>query len=140
MSIIRTVEEDVATGLVAEIYADDRAHMGYVPPHTKAMAMNPEAMLAWDALASAVAGPMDKRRYELVTLAAAEAIGSQACLLAHSLKSLRYMPEETVLAVARDYRDAGLTDAEVAMMEYAAKLSGDSASMTDADSQALRDH
>lgn len=39
----------------------------------------------------------------------------------------------------RDYRTAGLSEAEVAMMDFAAALSRDSAAMTDADSQRLRD-
>jgi len=42
--------------------------------------------------------------------------------------------------LARDYRDADLTPAEVAAMSYAERLSNDPTSMTDADSQTLRDH
>ncbi|MFY9637076.1 MAG: carboxymuconolactone decarboxylase family protein, partial [Cellulosimicrobium cellulans] len=49
-------------------------------------------------------------------------------------------PEDEVAALARDYRTAGLTPAEVAMMEYAEKLSRDATAMTDADSLALRGH
>lgn len=139
MSIIETVAEDEATGLTAEIYAEDRETLGYVPPHTQVMAVNPEAYRAFQQLASAVAGPMDKRRYELVTLAAARAIGSEACLLAHGLKSLKYMDESEIRRVAADYHDADLSEAEVAMMDFAVKVSTDSASMADADSMTLRD-
>lgn len=139
MSIIRTQTEAEATGLVAELYDDDIRDLGYVPSHTRVMAVNPEAVKAFEQLIRAVAGPMDKRRYELVTLAAAEAIGSQACRVAHSRKSLKYMDEQEIAAVLRDFRTAGLTGAEVAMMEFAQKLSRDSAAMTEADSQRLRD-
>ena len=139
MSIVKTVPEAEATGLVAELYAEDIEDLGYVPSHSRVMALNPEAVRGFEQLMRAIAIPMGKRRYELVTLAAAEAIGSQACLLAHSRKTLTVLDAEQIARILRDYRDAGLTDAEVAMMDYAARLSGDSSSMTDADSQRLRD-
>ena len=139
MSIVRTVPEAEATGLVAELYGEDVKELGYVPSHSQVMALNPEAVRGFQQLVRAVAVPMGKRRFELVTLAAAEAIGSQSCLLAHSRKSLTVMDAEQIARVLHDYRDAGLTSAEVAMMDYATKLSIDSSSMTDADSQRLRD-
>jgi len=140
MSIIRTISEDEATGDVAEIYAEDVEDLGYVPSHTRVMALNPEAYRAFEALARSIARPLGIRRYELVTLAAAEAIGSDACRFAHARKSLQYMEADEVLRVVTDYRHAGLTDAEVAMMDFAAALSRDSSTMTDADSQRLRDN
>jgi len=140
MSIIVTPEPGDATGEVAEIYAQDIADMGYVPSHTRVMAANPEAYRAWENLIGAIARPMDKRRYELITLAAAGALRSKACRLAHGKKSLQYISEDQLVRIARDYHDAGLSAAEVAMMEFAEKLSTDSAAMTDADSMPLRDH
>lgn len=137
--ILRTAADDEAEGLVAELYAEDRAALGYVPSHTRAMAINPEAQRAFEHLAGAIAGGMDKRRYELVTLAAARAIRSGSCLLAHGLKSLRYIDEDELVAIAEDYHRAGLDETEVAIMEFAERVSGDSASMTDADTQRLRD-
>jgi uncharacterized peroxidase-related enzyme len=139
VSIVKTVPEEEATGLVAELYAEDIEDLGYVPSHSRVMALNPEAVRGFEQLMRAIAIPLGKRRYELVTLAAAEAIGSQACLLAHSRKTLSILDAEQIARILRDYRDAGLTDAEVAMMDYAARLSTDSASMTDADSRQLRD-
>ena len=140
MSIIVTPEPGEATGEVAEIYAEDIADMGYVPSHTRVMAINPEAYRAWENLIGAIARPMDKRRYELITLAAAAALRSKACRLAHGKKSLQYISEDQLVRIARDYHDAGLSAAEVAMMEFAEKLSTDSAAMTDADSTTLREH
>jgi uncharacterized peroxidase-related enzyme len=80
------------------------------------------------------------RRYELVTLAAAGAIGSAACRLAHGQKSLRYLDPDELERVARDFRSAGLPPAEVAMMEFAERLSRDSAAMTEQDAATLREH
>jgi uncharacterized peroxidase-related enzyme len=139
MSILETVPESAATGFVAEMYADDIADQGYVASHTKVMALNPEAYEAWEGLIRAIAGPMNKRRYELVTLAAALGAKSQHCRLAHGRKSLKYIDEDQLVAIAADYRTARLSDAEVAMMEFAEKVSTASATMTDADSERLRE-
>ena len=139
MSILKVQSESEATGLTAEIYQADLKSMGYVPSHTKAMSINPEAYKAWQALIKAIVSSLGLRRYELVTLAAAQAIGSSHCRLAHGKKTLAIIDEEQLLAVARNYRDAGLPPEEVAMMDYAVKLSTDAAAMNDDDTQRLRD-
>lgn len=139
MTIIITPEPDQVDGEAAELYAADVASFGYVPSHTRVMANNPAAVHAFEQLIRAANRTMDLRRYELVTLAAARAIGSGSCLLAHGNKSLKVFSDEELTRIALDYRNAGLTDAEVAMMEFAEKLSGDSRAMTDADTLRLRE-
>ncbi|PYI66681.1 carboxymuconolactone decarboxylase [Arthrobacter livingstonensis] len=138
MGIVETIPETQATGKTAEIYAQDRDALGYVPSHTKVLSLNPEAFAAWRALQGAIAGSMDMRRFELVTLAAALGIGSRHCRLAHGSKAKRFFDEGELVRIARDYHDAGLSEAEVAMMDFAQKLSSDSAAMTDADTLLLR--
>ena len=139
MSILRMTPEAEATGLIAEIYEDDRRSLGYVPSYTKALSLNPEAYLAAESLLKAVSKPLGPRRYELVTLAASQAIGSTHCRLAHGEKSLRLFTEEQLQAIARDFHTAGLSEAEVAMMDYAVRVCTDAADMTDGDTQRLRD-
>lgn len=138
--ILKTPDEQDATGLVKEIYDDDLQSLGYVPSHTQAMAINPEAYIAFRSLIRAISANMNLRRYELVTLAAAQQLGSTHCRLAHGLKSLKVFSAEQLAAIARDYRSAGLEPAEVAMMEYAEKISRDAAAMTDQDTLGLRKH
>ena len=65
-------------------------------------------------------------------------MGSQACRYAHGRKSLKLFEEEQLERIARDYHDASLSEADVALMDFATKLSKDSSSMTDADSLRLR--
>jgi uncharacterized peroxidase-related enzyme len=136
--IIPTIDPQDASGTVADIYRKDIAEFGYVAPHTRVLALHPEAYDAWEQLIGAIAGPMDKRRYELVTLAAALGIGSPHCRLAHGRKSLGLIDEAQLIGIARDYRTAGLPSSDVAMMAFAEKLSRNSSSMTDADTQVLR--
>ncbi len=140
MTILQTAEPDEVTGLAAELYAEDLEHLGYVPSHTRAMALNPEAVRAFEALVRSVAPGLGMRRYELVTLAAAGAIGSGACRLAHGNKSLKYIDADELERVARDFRTAGLPPEEVAMMEFAERLSRDSSTMTEQDATVLREH
>lgn len=129
---------DTAGGLAAGIYADDTRALGYVPSHTPVLALNPEAYAAWRVLQQAIAASPGLRRYELVTLAAARALGSGACLLAHGRKALQVMDRRELLRLLGGPGYAGLAPAEQAMMAYAARLSANSASMDDADSQTLR--
>ena len=140
MTILTTPAEDEVTGLAAELYAEDLEAFGYVPPHTRAMALNPEAVRAFEALIKSVAPGLGMRRYELVTLAAAGAIGSEACRLAHGQKSLKYIDADELERIARDFRTAGLPPEEVAMMEFAERLSRDSSAMTEQDAATLREH
>ncbi|WP_111720463.1 carboxymuconolactone decarboxylase family protein [Homoserinimonas sp. OAct 916] len=137
MSIIETPEE--TDGLVADLYAAEISEIGYVPSHTRMMAVNPEAFRAFQQLVRAIVSQLGVRRFELATLAAADAVGSRACRYAHGRKSLKLFEEEQLERIARDYHDALLSDADVALMDFAAKLSRDSASMTDADSLRLRE-
>ncbi|WP_243062944.1 carboxymuconolactone decarboxylase family protein [Humibacter sp. RRB41] len=139
MSIVKTVREEDATGEVAKIYGEDIEEIGYVPSHTRVMALNPQAVRAFEGLVRTIALPLGKRNYELVTLAAARGLRSQHCLLAHGRKSLAIFAEPDLIRIAEDYHDAGLTEAEVTMMEYAEKVSTASSAMTDADSRRLRD-
>ncbi len=139
--IIETPDPQTATGYVAEVYGSDLTDDGFVFSHTRAMAVNPEALQAFETLVHAIVPSIGVRTYELVTLAAAAALQSPHCLLAHGRKALRAgaLDEDTLVQVARDFEDAGLSPADVAVMRYAQRLSTDAASMTDDDTQNLRD-
>lgn len=140
MTILSTPDESEVTGEAAALYAEDLESIGYVPSHTRVMALNPEAVRAFESLIRSIAPGLGMRRYELVTLAAASAIGSESCVLAHGQKSRAYIEDDELERVGRDFRDAGLSPAEVAMMEFAQRLSRDSASMTDQDAAVLKEH
>ena len=139
--IVTTPDVDTATGHVADMYRDDLDTDGFVFAHTRAMAVNPEAHQAFETLVRAIVPSIGLRTYELATLGAARAVGSQHCLLAHGRKCLRagVLDEDQLARIALDYTTAGLDDADVAVMAYAEKLSTDAAAMTDDDSRRLRE-
>lgn len=139
--IVQTPDPDHAAGHVSDMYAGDVADVGFVFTHTRAMAVNPEAHAAFESLLKAAVPSIGLRTYELATLGAARAIGSSHCLLAHGRKTLRagLMDESQLERLARDYTDAGLSEADVAVMAFAERLSTEPQRMTDADTLRLRE-
>lgn len=138
MTAIHTPSEAEVDGAAARLYADDRESLGYVASHTRVTALNPDAVAAFEQLIRSVIPSLGMRRYELVTLAAAGALGSTACRAHHGLKALGFIGADELERIARDYRTAGLPREEVAMMAFAERLSGDSATMTQADAAELQ--
>src|SRR6516164_9408535 len=93
----------------------------------RAFADRPEVYAAWGTLRDAIVDGMDFRRYELATFAAARRLRSSYCCLAHGTVLIERF-DEPVLAIARDFRDAGLDEADVAVMEFAEKIVDDAGS------------
>jgi uncharacterized peroxidase-related enzyme len=139
--IITTPPPDTTDPDVAARYRQDLDDDGFVFSHTRAMAVNPAALQAFESLISAVVPSIGVRVYELATLSAARAIGSPHCLLAHARKALhaKALDEQQVENLAAVGDDPTFSAADRAVIRYAERLSTDPASMTDADSLALRE-
>jgi alkylhydroperoxidase family enzyme len=139
--IVTPPSVESAVGHVAEMYRGDLDEDGFVYSHTQLMAMNPEAHEAFVALVRSITASIGPRVYELATLGAARAIRSPHCLLAHGRKSLRanLLDEAQLAAIGRGEGSGELTAADVAVLRFAERLSTDAGSMTDADTQILRD-
>lgn len=139
MAFIATVAEDEATGEVAEVYAAMRQTMGYVPEYTKVFMTRPEVYEAWGTLVGAVAANMDARRYELVTLAAAQRLRSSYCSLAHGkILNEQFLTAKQLCAVVVDRQEAGLDEVDVAVMDLAEKVADDALQVREGDIQRLR--
>ena len=74
MAFIKTISEEQADGLLAELYQAAQKTNGYVPNYAKAFSLHPEVYDAWTKLISAIRSKMRLRRYELVTIASAMAL------------------------------------------------------------------
>jgi len=118
--------------------ADTKA-MGYLPNYTRLFAHSPAVYAAWQQLNGAVKAGMELRRYELATLAAARALKSSYCGLAHG-KVLRdkFFDAKTVAAIASDHGSTGLSAQEVAVVNFAGKIAVDASSVTEGDIAGLR--
>jgi uncharacterized peroxidase-related enzyme len=123
VAFIRTVPVDKAEGKLLEIYREDLNAKGYVANHTSAFSLRPDVYRAWQGLIGSIKSHMRLRRFELVTFAAAQALKCTYCMLAHGavLRKNFFGPRE-LAQVARDFRRAGLPEEEVALMEFARKV------------------
>lgn len=141
MAFINTVPEDGAPDDVDALYRHYQDQLGTIPNYARVFSPRPDVMRGWWGLLGSITAHMDKRRYELVTLAAARALRNSYCSLAHGkvLRDAFYTPEQ-VTAIATDYRAADLSPAEVAMMAYAEQIARDATSVSQADIDELRAH
>lgn len=141
MPFINTIPEDIAAGDVKKMYDSNREKYGYVPNFARAFSLRPDVMQAWGGLLKSIRGKMDLRRFELVTVAAARALKSSYCMLAHgSILQRDFYSSDQVESIARDYRNSDLTPAEKAMTAYAEKIVRDASSISQSDIDMLRGH
>ena len=138
---IDPVEPENAKGEVAEMYRSEEERWGFLPTFTQAFSHHPDAYQAWLRLIRVAYGSMDRRRCELATLAAARALKSTCCSVAHGmfLRDLFYDSEQ-VIRIAEDYRDADLEPVDVAIMSFAEKAATDPSSVTQEDVDDLKEH
>lgn len=129
-----------AEGPAAVMYEADRAALGYVANYTRAFAHRPAVFEGWRQLNTSIRNGMDRRRYELATLAAARRLRSSYCSLAHGKVLVdRFMEPEALREMIADPRPADLDPVDVAVMDLADKVAGDATAITQADIDRLRD-
>jgi uncharacterized peroxidase-related enzyme len=138
---ITPVPESESTDELADYYRTQRTAWGFLPNYAGAFSTRPDVAQAWNLLNSTIRDGMDRRRFELATIAAARALRSTYCTAAHS-KFLRDVcgDEESVRAIAADPSGAGLPAQDRAVYEFAAKVAADAASVVQSDVDRLREH
>ncbi len=139
MAFIETIPASTANGAVRDMYESNQASSGYVPNYVKVFSHRPDVMAAWGVLIGSIRANLDLRRYELVTLAAARALNSSYCLLAHgTILRDKFYAADTLAAIAADFAHAGLAPVDVAIMAYADHIVRDAASVRGEEIEALR--
>lgn len=139
MAYIETISPEDASGPVAELYDGLVAALGYLPNYGRSFSLRPEMFSAWVRLSKTAVSNMDLRRYELATLAAATALRSSYCSLAHGEKLIGLGgTADEVKAIATNAVDSGLSEQERALVNYAAKVARSASSVTEADIEGLR--
>ena len=83
MAFLDTTAGEAGSEAAQQLRDGDRAAAGYLPNYAVTFTMRPGVYAAWKALSAAVRQPMDTYRYELATVAAACALRSSYCTLAH---------------------------------------------------------
>lgn len=136
---IDAVPEGAADGALAEYYRQQRAGWGFLPNYAAAFSTRPDVAEAWHTLNTTIRGGMDRRRFEIATIASARALRSTYCTAAHS-KFLRDVcgDEAALRSIADDPSGARLDAQDRAVYEFATKVAGDAASVEQADVDRLR--
>ena len=141
MNPIMLIEpNDPAVADEANAWTDDQtARWGYVPNYAAAFTSRPEVAKAWTALNIAVRDGMDRRRFEIATIAAARAMQNTYCTLAHS-KFLRDACHDmpSMVALANDANNGALDETDRAVVAFAGKVARNAADISADDMAGLR--
>jgi len=115
---------------------ENRAPAGHIPNSVTMFASRPEVYDAWKQLNAAIKANMDLRRYELATLAAATALKSSYCSLAHGqVLAEKFLSDDEVAALV----DEPPSDpVDQAVMAFARKVALAADTVTASDVDALR--
>jgi uncharacterized peroxidase-related enzyme len=129
MAFIRTPDNPA-------LFEANRAPAGHVPNFVHTFAARPAVYEAWKQLNGAIKQSMDLRRYELATLAAATALKSSYCSLAHGqvLADKFYTSEEVEALVDEPPNDP----VDRAVMAFARKVALGADNVTQADVDELK--
>lgn len=134
------VPEDAATGALAEYYAQQRGAWGFLPNYAAALSTRPEVAQAWNALNTTIRNGMDRRRFELATIAAARALHSTYCTAAHSKFIRDVCGDQTTLdLLAQDPTGAALSQEDRLVYQFAAKVATSAESVCQNDVDQLRE-
>ncbi len=133
---IATIPEQDASGALASWYAGQRDAWGFLPDYAGCFSTRPDVAEAWGNLNLTIRGGMDRRTFELATVAAARALRSTYCTVAHAL-FLRDVcgDPETVATLASG---GDLTERDAAIVAFAAHVARDADTITQDDVDALR--
>ena len=139
MAFVTGIAETAATGAAAAFYERARAERGAVLNLHRAFVFLPELFAHFETMAAALKDRMGLRRYELVTLAAALALKSSYCALAHGKVLLgKGMAPEELERIASDKGHTSNTPQEAELMGYAADIVADATAIGPARIAALR--
>jgi len=141
MAFIRTISPAEAEGPVREMYQQAQGKLDYVPNWAQAFSLRPAVREGWVALLKSIQANLPARTYELATLAAARALRSSYCALAHGrVLAEKILDAPKVTAIARDARESPLEPRERVMMAFAEKVAVQADRITAADVEGLRAH
>jgi uncharacterized peroxidase-related enzyme len=136
---ITPVREDDAAGDLAEYYRTQRAAWGFLPNYAAAFSTRPDVAQAWNALNATIRDGMNRRRFEIATIAAARALRSTYCTAAHSKFLRDVCADETTMRSITEHPDGAALDLQDrAVYQFAAKVAADAASVDADDVERLR--
>lgn len=138
MAFINTTPPAEAQGEVRAMYHRQQESWGYVPNYAKIFAERPEVLARWGRLLAEIKRPMPKRRFELVTFAAALELRNTACSLQHGKVLTEFFTAKEVRDMREGKFGESLSDTEQAMFRFAQKVARDASRITSGEVDQLK--
>ncbi len=142
MAWIKTIEPADAKGELQKIYQTIYEKRGKIANVMTAQSLNPEALkLHMDLYEIVMFGKsgLSREEREIAAVIVSAANKCNYCIVHHGEALNQYwQDEEKLLRLVEDYRSAGLSDREIALVEYANKLSLKPNRISEDDIDALR--
>jgi uncharacterized peroxidase-related enzyme len=137
---IKTIEPDEATGEIADLYNAEIASMGKVMQATQCWSARPDMILPVERLLHQLRDnfSLGLVNFRLITFVAAKYVPSSYCSHVYFKSLSGAIGREQALAVQADYRNAGLSEQQVAMLAYAEQITRDASRIGPADIDRLR--
>ena len=138
---LKTIAEAEATGPIADIYARQKAQMGFVMETAKCMTTRPDLLPVYMEFLAKVRGgfSLGERGWKLITFIAAKHVPSTYCSMVYGQQLVADLgSKEKVLAVQKDFRNPGLSPKDVAMLDYAEKVVLRASKITQSDVDQVR--
>jgi len=138
---LKTVGPDEATGEVAAIYRSEIESIGFLMEATRCWTTRPEILPLWEHFSDGVKAnfSLGMRGWRLITFIAAKQVPSTYCSHVYARTLAKDLGREQVLAIQRDFRNAGLSARDVAMLAYAEQVARDASKITQDHIDALRE-
>ena len=134
---LRTIEPANATGELADLYNAEIASMGRVMAATQCWSTRPDMIMPIERLLHQMRDnfSLGLLNFRLITFVAAKFVPSSYCSHVYFKLISNALGRDRALAIHRDYRTAGLTEQQVAMLAYAEQITKDASrvSLTDID-------
>jgi uncharacterized peroxidase-related enzyme len=138
---LKTITEHEATGAIADIYSHEQAKFGFVMEATACMTARPDLLPLWEDFYGKIkAGfSLSPRDWRLITFIAAKQVPSTYCATVYGQQLAQDLGgKPAVLALLRDYRSVGLSERDIAMLEFAEMVAQQASRITPANIDKLR--
>lgn len=132
---IETVPAPEAEGALTQWYEGQQKAWGFLPEYAGCFSSRPDVGLAWANLNLTIRGGMDRRRFELATVAAAMTLRSTYCAVAHATFLRDTCGDGAALEALSSGQ--GLSEQDAAIVEFASHVARDASTVTQADIDAL---
>jgi len=137
---IKTISPSEATDEMAEIYEAETAAMGRVMAATQCRSARPDMLVPIERLLHQLRDnfSLGLENFRLITLIAAKNVPSSYCSHVYFKSLSQMVGRDKAIAIQADYRNAGLSEQQVAMLAYAEQITRDASRITEADIDRLR--